>query len=80
MVAELIDRGLDGGAFSFLLRHLPFYGGNLRILFGGLAEQEAAMQLDQVGRCLLGRLELGERIVLSGQGRPQPGGVELSRH
>ena len=27
-----------------------------------------------------GRLEFGERIVLSGQGRPQPGGVELSRH
>ena len=26
------------------------------------------------------RLELGERIVLSGQGRPQAGGVELSRH
>ena len=46
---ELLDRGLDGGAFSFLLRHLPFYGGNLRILFGGLAEQEAAMHLDQVG-------------------------------
>ena len=46
---ELLDRCLDGGAFSFLLRHLPFDGGKLRILFGGLAEQEAAMHLDQVG-------------------------------
>ena len=77
---ELLDRGLDGGAFGFLLRHLPFYGGNLRVLFSGLADQEAAMHLDQVGWCTLGRLERGERIVLPGQGRPQPRGVELRRH
>ena len=77
---ELLDRGLDGGAFGFLLRHLPIYGGNLGILFGGLADQEAAMHLDQVGWRILGRLELGERIVLPGQGRTQPRGVELSRH
>ena len=50
MVASSLSiDGLDGGAFSFLLRHLPFDGGDLRILFGGLADQEAAMHLDQVG-------------------------------
>ena len=63
---ELPDRGLDGGALGFFLRHLPVYGGKFGILFNGLAEQETAMHLDQVGRRVVGRLERGERIVLPG--------------
>ena len=52
---------------------------SLRLLFGGLAGQEAAMHLDQVGRRIRRRLELGERIVLRGQRRAQPRDVQLSR-
>jgi len=69
----------DGGALGFLLRHLPVDGGKLGILFGGLADQEAAMHLDQGGRRIRRRLELRGRIALRGQRGAQPGSVQLSR-
>src|SRR5262249_1820698 len=59
---------------------LPVYNCHLGALFGGLADQEAAMHLDQVRWRAVGRLELAERIVLPSQGCPQARSVELSRH
>ena len=79
---ELLDRGLDGGALSFLLRHLAVRCAAILAFCSAVwLSRKPALHLDQVGATHLGRrLELGERIVLSGQGRPQAGDVELSRH